>query len=71
MSFSIFWTSEAKSSFNQITEYLEKKWSYQIADNFIDRVIVPQVSLYYRTKSEHVELIISWDNRQDPEKFSL
>jgi plasmid stabilization system protein ParE len=38
MSFTIFWTTESKSSFNQIVDYLEKKWSYQIADNFIDRV---------------------------------
>ena len=34
-------------------------------------VLVKQVSLFYRIKSDRVELLIFWDNRQDPAKLLL
>lgn len=34
-------------------------------------VIVKQISLYYRIKSTSIELLIFWDNRQDPKKLYL
>jgi len=32
-------------------------------------VLVKQVSLFYRVKQGRVELLIFWDNRQDPAKL--
>ncbi|MFI5162982.1 MAG: type II toxin-antitoxin system RelE/ParE family toxin [Sphingobacteriales bacterium] len=34
-------------------------------------VIVKQVSLFYKIKSDRVELLRFWDNRQDPSKLIL
>lgn len=34
-------------------------------------VVVKQVSLFYRTKADAIELLIFWDNRQDPAKISF
>ena len=32
-------------------------------------VVVKQVSLFYRLKHQHIELLVFWDNRQDPAKL--
>ncbi|MES2277978.1 MAG: type II toxin-antitoxin system RelE/ParE family toxin [Bacteroidota bacterium] len=32
-------------------------------------VVVKQVSLYYHVENNKAELLIFWDNRQDPEKL--
>jgi hypothetical protein len=32
-------------------------------------VVVKQVSLFYRVKGNYIELLIFWDNRQDPAKL--
>jgi hypothetical protein len=34
-------------------------------------VVVKQVSLFYRIKSSHIELLLFWDNRQNPSKLKL
>jgi plasmid stabilization system protein ParE len=34
-------------------------------------VLVKQISLFYRVKTNTVELLIFWDNRQDPAKIRL
>jgi plasmid stabilization system protein ParE len=34
-------------------------------------VLVRQVNLFYRLKSERIELLIFWDNRQNPSKLHL
>ena len=32
-------------------------------------VVMKQVSLFYRVKSTHIELLVFWDNRLDPAKL--
>jgi plasmid stabilization system protein ParE len=32
-------------------------------------VVVKQVSLFYRVKLNSIELLVFWDNRQDPKKL--
>ncbi|MGJ3234074.1 type II toxin-antitoxin system RelE/ParE family toxin [Marivirga sp.] len=44
--------------------YLKKKNSYRA-------VVTKHVSLYYKIQSTEIELLIFWDNRQDPEKLKL
>lgn len=34
-------------------------------------VLVKQVSLFYRKRSSVIELLVFWDNRQDPAKLLL
>lgn len=34
-------------------------------------VVVKQVSLFYRIKTETIELLVFWDNRQDPAELLL
>lgn len=34
-------------------------------------VVVKQVSLFYRVKVDVIELLVFWDNRQDPAKLLL
>jgi plasmid stabilization system protein ParE len=34
-------------------------------------VLVKQVSLFYRIKPNIIELLLFWDNRQDPSKLKL
>jgi len=34
-------------------------------------LISKHVSLYYRIGTEEIELLVFWDNRQDPDKLSL
>lgn len=34
-------------------------------------VVVKQVSLFYQFKQQNIELLLFWDNRQDPEKLLL
>jgi plasmid stabilization system protein ParE len=44
--------------------YSKKKNSYRA-------VVTKHVSLYYKIQSTEIELLIFWDNRQDPEKLKL
>ena len=34
-------------------------------------VVVKQVSLFYRLKQDQIELLVFWDNRQNPSKLLL
>jgi len=34
-------------------------------------VVVKQISLFYRVKTDDIELLVFWDNRQDPAKLKL
>lgn len=45
-------------------QYSEKSDTYRC-------VLVRQVSLFYHLRSERIELLIFWDNRQNPSKLIL
>lgn len=34
-------------------------------------VLTKQVSLFYRIRNQEIELLVFWDNRQDPDKLNL
>jgi len=34
-------------------------------------VVLKQVSLFYRVKTNSIELLVFWDNRQEPSKLRL
>ena len=34
-------------------------------------VVIKQVSLFYRVRSNTIELLVFWDNRQDPDELLL
>ena len=44
--------------------YSRKKEAYRA-------VVTRHTSLFYRIKSDEVELLVFWDNRQNPEKLKL
>jgi len=46
-------------------------YQYSQQNNTYKCVVVKQVSLFYRIESESVELLIFWDNRQDPTRLIL
>jgi plasmid stabilization system protein ParE len=44
---------------------------YSVKNNIHRCVIVKQVSLFYQINNETIELLIFWDNRQNPVKLKL
>lgn len=52
--------------FPEIYEYSEESDTHRC-------VLSPQVSLYYQVKEspQEIELLVFWDNRQDPDNLSL
>jgi plasmid stabilization system protein ParE len=46
-------------------------YQYSEGNNAYRCVLVKQVSLFYRIKSDQVQLLVFWDNRQDPSKLLL
>ena len=41
-------------------------YPYSIESDTHKCVVVKQVSLFYRVKTDVIELLVFWDNRQDP-----
>jgi plasmid stabilization system protein ParE len=46
-------------------------YPFSLQGNTHKCVVVKQVSLFYRIKGNTVELLVFWDNRQDPAKLLL
>jgi plasmid stabilization system protein ParE len=46
-------------------------YQYSKENNTFRCVLVKQVSLFYRLRSGQIELLIFWDNRQDPMELLL
>jgi plasmid stabilization system protein ParE len=46
-------------------------YPYSTESNTHKCVIVKQVSLFYRVKINTIELLVFWDNRQDPDRLHL
>ena len=44
-------------------------YPYSIESDTHKCVVVKQVSLFYRVKTTYIELLVFWDNRQDPAKL--
>lgn len=70
------WTKKEIKAFINRTEevlrYISQNPSYYIFSPVSDSfrcVVVKQISLFYRFKNSEVELLVFWDNRQDPEKL--
>jgi len=53
-----------------ISEY-PKHYPYSAENDSYKRVFISQVSLFYRLKNNEIELLIFWDNRQNPDKLIL
>lgn len=91
------WSPLARSSYIDVLEYLEQKWTWREMERFVLRteealahiktnpnlypyskksdthkcILVKQVSLIYRVKGPVAELLVFWDNRQDPARLLL
>ncbi len=72
------WTEKELKAFMHRTEEVIKYisnnpqlYSYSKEADAYRCVVVKQVSLFYRIKSNHIELLVFWDNRQNPEKLAL
>ena len=48
-----------------------KQYVYSKTKNAYRAVLTKQVSLFYRIQSKEVELLLFWDNRQDPASLLL
>jgi len=46
-------------------------YPYSIESDTYKCVVVKQVSLFYRVKTDSIELLVFWDNRQEPSKLRL
>ncbi len=53
----ITWSPKARITYYKILEYLEENWTTKELTAFI--------------KEQNIELLIFWDNRQDPAKLKL
>jgi plasmid stabilization system protein ParE len=70
------WTKKEIKAFvnrtEEVLKFISQSPSYYPFSALNDSyrcVVVKQVSLYYRLKNGQVELLIFWDNRQDPQKL--
>jgi plasmid stabilization system protein ParE len=58
----------------QVIEHISQNplhYPYSKESDSYKCVFIPQVSLFYRLKQDHIELLIFWDNRQNPAKLIL
>jgi len=46
-------------------------YPYSMESDTYKCVVLKQVSLFYRVKTNSIELLVFWDNRQDPAKLRL
>ncbi len=72
------WTKEEAEGFilrvEKVLEYIQENpflYPYSKTSDTFKCVVVKQVSLFYRLKPDQVELLVFWDNRQDPSKLKL
>ena len=72
------WTSKEMMNFidrtEEVIEYISKRpkqYIYSKKKDAYRAVVTKQTSLFYRIKSEEIELLVFWDNRQDPEKLKV
>ncbi|MFZ5973412.1 MAG: type II toxin-antitoxin system RelE/ParE family toxin [Bacteroidota bacterium] len=70
------WTNKEVENFNERTENLvelikksPRLFPYSKEHDVYRCVLVRQVSLFYRIRNERIELLVFWDNRQDPAKL--
>jgi len=65
MSFTIFWTTEARQSYQGILEYLQEKWTEREIKNFIQRTddvlafIKENPSIYQHIKPHTFKAVLS------------
>ncbi|REE05636.1 type II toxin-antitoxin system RelE/ParE family toxin [Marinoscillum furvescens] len=72
------WTSkEIDCFFDRTDEVINfiaqnpRQYIYSKKKDVFRAVITKHISLYYRIKSEEIELLIFWDTRQDPENLKV
>ena len=72
------WTEKEAEAFilrvEKVLGYIQENpylYPYSRTGNTFKCVVVKQVSLFYRLRNEQVELLVFWDNRQDPSKLKL
>ena len=72
------WTRKEVRAFTSRTEEVldliqqnPMLFPYSKESNIHRCVLAKQVSLYYQVKPGEVELLVFWDNRQDPAKLDL
>ena len=46
-------------------------YPYSIKSDTHKCVVVKQISLFYKLKGNEIDLLLFWDNRQDPAKLSF
>lgn len=81
----VTFSKRARSKIYQIVSYLKKDWSQAIAETSVILLykkfenrpevrkckITKQVTLYYKVKSNKIEIITLFDSRQNPDKLRL
>jgi hypothetical protein len=72
------WTIKEIKSFINRTDYVIEHISqtpfhypYSLKGDTYKCVLIKQVSLFYRIKQQEIELLLFWDNRQNPAKLIL
>lgn len=72
------WTLKEVTAFadrtNEILEFIRQNplfYPYSKESDTHRCVVVKQVNLYYRIKLREIELLVFWDNRQNPAKLLL
>ena len=72
------WTVKEINSFVDRTEEVigfigqrPNQYHYSKRKEVYRAVVTRQVSLYYRINRGEIELLMFWDNRQDPEKLKV
>lgn len=74
------WSTSEAAAFidrtDEIINFIKNRpslFQYSKSSNTHKCVLTKQVSLFYRvnTNSDQVELLLFWDNRQDPEQLSI
>jgi plasmid stabilization system protein ParE len=72
------WTIKEIKSFINRTDYVIEHISqtpfhypYSLKGDTYKCVPIKQVSLFYRIKQQEIELLLFWDNRQNPAKLIL
>lgn len=72
------WSGKEITAFADRTEQVIKHiienphhYPYSKKSDSFKCVFLPQISLFYRLKEQQIELLIFWDNRQNPAKLKL
>ena len=72
------WTVKQIENFinrtEQVIDFISqnpKQYHYSKKKDVYQAVVTRQISLYYRINREEIELLIFWDNRQNPEKLKF